>query len=100
TTTMMPVAAPLSTSTSTSSSVPRTTSTSAPPLTSTSHASTGTTARAIAHTADATRSYGSGGIDTVSRWTSLVLATLVAMLSAFGYLLRRAHHRARSNISG
>ena len=51
------------------------------------------------HNANATRSYGSGGLDTVSRWTSLVLATLVAMLSAFGYLLRRAHHRARSNLS-
>jgi hypothetical protein len=96
---MMPVAAPQSTSTSTSSSVAQTTSTSTPPRTSTSHVSTSTTARAIAHNANATRSYGSGGLDTVSRWTSLVLATLVAMLSAFGYLLRRAHHRARSNIS-
>ncbi len=51
---------------------------------------------AIAHIVDAR---GSGGIDTVSRWMSLVLATLVAMLSTFGYLLRRAHHRALPNIS-
>jgi hypothetical protein len=48
---------------------------------------------------DRGRSYGRGGIETVNRLTSLVLATLVAMLSMLGFLLRRAHHRRRYNIS-
>ena len=71
-----------------------------PPLTSTSIASTSTTSTtvAIVHIAPAAPDYGSGVFDTVSRWTSLALAALVAMLGTRGFLLRRARDRGRTVI--
>jgi hypothetical protein len=100
-TSTIPVTAPRTTSTSIGLPTSPTVRPTTPPRTSTSPRTTSTTVRRvpIRKVADPPNNYGQAGIDTFSRWTSLLLAALVAMLSALGFPLRGAHSRKRANLT-
>jgi hypothetical protein len=100
-TSTVPVTAPQTTSTSIGLPPQPTVPPTTPPRTSTSlrRASTTTRRVPIRKVADPPNNYGQAGVDTFNRWTSLLLAALVAMLSALGFLLRGAHSRRRANLT-